>query len=74
MFIEHSTQRVHLVRSLFLLAAVLPCFGLLAAAVWRSSQQHVEAVERAAEELLGIPLEIVGVDQAELNGVHERLP
>ena len=62
MFIEHSTQRVHLVRSLFLLAAVLPCFGLLAAAVWRSSQQHVEAVERAAEELLGIPLEIVGVD------------
>lgn len=62
MFIEHSSRRVHLVRTLFLLGGVLPSLGLVAAAVWRSSQQHVEAVERQAEELLGLPLEIVGVD------------
>lgn len=61
MFIEQSAGRIRLVRTLFVLAGVLPCALLVGLAVWRHSARHVEAVERECESLLGMPLEVGGV-------------
>lgn len=61
MFIEQSAGRIRLVRTLFVLAGILPCALLVGLSVWRHSTQHVEAVERKIESLLGMPLEIGGV-------------
>ena len=61
MFIEQSAGRIRLVRTLFVLAGILPCALLVGLAVWRHSARHIEAVERECESLLGMPLEIGGV-------------
>lgn len=61
MFIEQSAGRIRLVRTLFVLAGILPCALLVAIATWRHSARHVEAVERECEALLGMPLEVGGV-------------
>lgn len=61
MFIEQSAGRIRLVRTLFVLAGILPCALLVGLAVWRHSARHVEAMERECESLLGMPLEIGGV-------------
>lgn len=61
MFIEQSAGRIRVVRTLFVLAGVLPCALLVGLAVWRHSARHVEAVERECEALLGMPLEVGGV-------------
>ncbi|MFN5756371.1 MAG: hypothetical protein ACK48M_06230, partial [Planctomycetia bacterium] len=61
MFIEQSAGRIRLVRTLFVLAGVMPCALLVGIAAWRHSSRHVEAVERQCEALLGMPLEIGGV-------------
>lgn len=61
MFIEQSAGRIRLVRTLFVLAGVMPCALLVGLAAWRHSARHVEAVERQCEALLGMPLEIGGV-------------
>jgi hypothetical protein len=61
MFIEQSAGRIRLVRTLFVLAGILPCALLVGLAGWRHSARHREAVERECEALLGMPLEIGGV-------------
>jgi hypothetical protein len=61
MFIEQSAGRIRLVRTLFVLAGVMPCALLVGLAAWRHSSRHVEAVERECEALLGMPIEVGGV-------------
>ncbi|MFM8704148.1 MAG: hypothetical protein ACKOHG_09850 [Planctomycetia bacterium] len=61
MFIEQSAGRIRFLRTLFVLAGILPCALLVGFAVWRHSARHVEAVERECEALLGMPLEVGGV-------------
>lgn len=61
MFIEQSAGRIRVMRTLFVLAGVLPCALLVGLAVWRHSARHVEAVERECEALLGVPLEVGGI-------------
>ena len=62
MFVEQSAERIRMVRTLFVLAGLIPCAVLAGAAVWRHSGGHAEAIERECETLLGLPLEIGGVE------------
>jgi len=62
MFIERSAGRVRLVRTVFVLAGVLPCVVLAVLAVRWHSRGHVEAIEREAAALIGLPVEIGSVD------------
>ncbi|MEI6241172.1 MAG: hypothetical protein WCR51_12345 [Planctomycetia bacterium] len=58
MFIEQSAARRRVVRMLFLLAAVLPCGVLAAAAWWRHSAAHVAGVGQDASAHLGLPVSV----------------
>jgi len=61
MFIERSVAKIRLVRTLFVLLAVLPCLVLAAWAAYRHSEMHRESLRREAERLLGVRLRIGGV-------------
>lgn len=61
MFIEQSVGRRRVVRLLFLVAGLVPCGGLVAAAWWRHSAGHAAAVESQIAAHLGVPLSIGAV-------------
>ena len=72
MFIERSTARIRLVRTLFVLLAVLPCAGLCGWAAVRHSKGHREAIERRFEQVIGLPLAIGGVEYVRPNVMRLR--
>ena len=72
MFIERSAARIRLVRTLFVLLAVLPCAGLCGWAAVRHSKGHREAIERRFEQVIGLPLAIGGVEYVRPNVMRLR--
>jgi hypothetical protein len=72
MFIERSAARIQLVRTLFVLLAVLPCAGLCGWAAVRHSRGHREAIERRFEQVIGLPLAIGGVEYVRPNVMRLR--
>ena len=72
MFIERSATRIRLMRTLFVLLAVLPCAGLCGWAAVRHSSGHREAIERSCEQVIGLPLAIGGVEYVRPNVMRLR--
>lgn len=58
MFIERSAGRIRLARTIFVIAGLLPCAALVAWAVHLRSEGHREALRRAWQREIGIPLEV----------------
>lgn len=58
MFIERSTRRIRVARTLFVLVGVLPCLALVAWSVARRSPAHRQAITAAWQRSLGVPIEI----------------
>ena len=67
MFIEQSSARIRLARTLFVLLGVLPCAGLCGWAAVRHSNVHREALERHCEQVIGLPLRIGSVEHVRPN-------
>jgi hypothetical protein len=61
MFIEQSADRRRAVRTLFVLAGVVPCAALATIAWWWHSSGHVDAVARASAVHLGLPVAVRAV-------------
>ena len=72
MFIEQSASRVRLARTLFVLAGLLPCAALVAWAVLRQSDWHLQLLRREGEQVLGLPLEIGSVEHLTPGAIRLR--
>ena len=72
MFIERSAVRIRLMRTLFVLLAVLPCAGLCGWAAVRHSNVHREAMERRFEQVIGLPLQIGSIEYVRPNAMRLR--
>jgi hypothetical protein len=70
MFIERSSARIRLARTLFVLFGVLPCAGLCGWAAVRHSSFHREALERRCEQVIGLPLRIGSVEHVRPNAMR----
>ena len=62
MFIERSAGRIRFARTVFVLAGLLPCVGLVVWAVHLRSAAHREALRAEWERAVGVPLEIAAVE------------
>jgi len=62
MFIERSSARIRLVRTLFVVLGLMPCAGLCGWAAVRHSAWHRESLERRFGLVLGIPVRIGRVE------------
>lgn len=58
MFIERSVAKIRLVRTLFVLVAVVPCAGLAGWAAYRHSAAARERLEQDVQRLLGVAVAI----------------
>lgn len=79
MFIERSTAKIRGVRTLFVLLGLLPCAALIGLAVVRHSASHRDGIRRAAEQAIGMPVDIDAVEHVRpgamrLRGCCLRLP
>jgi len=72
MFIEQSAGRVRLARTLFVLAGLLPFAALVAWAVLRHSDWHLQILRREGEQVLGLPLEIGSVEHLTPGAIRLR--
>jgi hypothetical protein len=62
MFIERSAGRIRLARVVFVAVALLPCLAVIGWAAYLRSSSHRDAVRRAWEKVVGLPLQIDAVD------------
>jgi len=72
MFIERSSARIRLARTLFVLLGILPCAGLCGWAAVRHSRFHRESLERRCEQAIGLPLRIGSVEYVRPNAMRLR--
>jgi len=72
MFIERSSARIRLARTLFVLLGILPCAGLCVWAAVRHSRFHRESLERRCEQVIGLPLRIGSVEYVRPNAMRLR--
>ena len=72
MFIARSAARIRFARTVFLLAGLLPCAALVAAAVYLRSDDHRERVRREWQHALGQPLAIGAVERPRPGVVRAR--
>lgn len=72
MFIERSTARIRMTRTVFVLLGILPCAGLCGWAAMRHSGSHREAIERRCEQVIGLPLDIGAVEHVRPNAMRLR--
>jgi hypothetical protein len=72
MFIERSTARIRMLRTVFVLLGILPCAGLCGWAAMRHSDGHREAIERRCEQVIGLPLAIGTVEHVRPNAMRLR--
>ena len=72
MFIERSTARIRLARTLFVLLGIVPCAGLCGWAAVRHSNVHREAMERRFEQVIGLPLQIGSIEYVRPNAMRLR--
>ena len=72
MFIERSSARIRLARTLFVLLGILPCAGLCGWAAVRHSRFHRESLERQCEQVIGMPLRIGSVEYVRPNAMRLR--
>jgi len=62
MFIPRSARRIRLVRTVFVLGALLPCAALVAWAIHRHSATHRDALRARWEQAVGLPIAIESVE------------
>ncbi|MFM1996158.1 MAG: hypothetical protein RLZZ111_545 [Planctomycetota bacterium] len=72
MFIERSASRIRLMRTVFVLLGLLPCLTLGGWAALRHSRLHREALERRAEQVLGLSLACGGVEHVRPDALRLR--
>jgi len=70
MFIERSSARIRLVRTLFVLLGVIPCAGLGGWATLRQSAGHRQAIERRCGQVLGLGVRIERVEHLRPDAVR----
>ena len=72
MFIAHSAARVRLVRTIFVLAGLIPCAAIVAWAVHLRSESHRESVRLAWQRTVGLPLAIGTLESVRPGVVRAR--
>jgi len=72
MFIERSSSRIRLARTLFIVLGLLPCACLCGWAAVRHSRGHREAIERRFGLVLGIPVRIGRVEHVRPDALRLR--
>lgn len=70
MFIERSSARVRMVRTLFVLLGLMPCAGLCGWAALRHSASHRHAIERRCEQVIGLPVRIGRVEHVRPDAIR----
>jgi hypothetical protein len=72
MFIEKSAGRIRFARTVFVLAGLLPCAGLVAWALHLRSAAHRESLRTEWQRAVGVPLEIDAVEHPRPGVVRAR--
>ena len=72
MFIAHSAARVRLVRTIFVLAGLIPCAAIVAWAVHLRSESRRESVRLAWQRTVGLPLAIGALESVRPGVVRAR--
>lgn len=70
MFIERSTGRIRLARTLFVLLGIIPCACVCGWAAVRQSSWHRRNLERTAEQIVGLPCSIGHVEHVRPGAVR----
>ena len=72
MFIERSAGRIRFARTVFVLAGLVPCAGLVAWAVHLRSASHRESLRAGWQRAVGVPLEVDAVEHPRPGVVRAR--
>jgi hypothetical protein len=72
MFIERSAGRIRFARTVFVLAGLVPCAGLVAWAVQLRSAAHREALRAEWQRAIGVSLEVEAVEHPRPGVVRAR--
>lgn len=72
MFIERSAGRIRYARTVFVLAGLVPCAGLVAWAVHLRSVAHRESLRAEWQRAIGVPLEVDAVEHPRPGVVRAR--
>lgn len=72
MFIERSAGRIRFARTVFVLAGLVPCAGLVAWAVHLRSAAHREALRAEWQRAIGVSLEVEAVEHPRPGVVRAR--
>jgi hypothetical protein len=72
MFVARSSGRIRFTRTAFVLAGLLPCAGLIGWAVHLRSAGHREAVRRAWEQAVGLPVGTAGIEHVRPGTIRAR--